>query len=138
MEYCNALICVWCFFFDKKSHWEKLFQLLNLTYPSGAKSSYLRVLNWASGSYNGCIFDGSVSNDNRSTDGGSHGLFYDGRNLQRVYYKTFTDNFCLKISNISHFFSNFQGISQTDFTRYMSNNCGKIFGYITLGLIGLS
>ena len=30
------------------------------------------------------------------------------------------------------------GISQTDLTRYMSNNCGEIFGYITLGLIGLS
>ena len=31
-----------------------------------------------------------------------------------------------------------QGISQTDFNRYMSNNCGEIFGYITLGLNGLS
>ena len=27
---------------------------------------------------------GAFSNDNRSTGGGSHGLFYDGRNLQRV------------------------------------------------------
>ena len=30
------------------------------------------------------------------------------------------------------------GISQTDFIRYMSNNCGEIFGQITLGLNGLS
>ena len=28
-------------------------------------------------------------------------------------------------------------ISQTDLTRYMSNNCVEIFGYITLGLISL-
>ena len=31
-----------------------------------------------------------------------------------------------------------QGISKTDFTRYMGKNCGEIFGQITLGLHGLS
>ena len=31
-----------------------------------------------------------------------------------------------------------RGISKTDFIRYMSNNCGEIFGQITLGLNGLS
>ena len=51
---------------------------------------------------------------------------------QLQLFELMSENF----KNFNFFFKFFQGISQTDFTRYMSKNCGEIFGYITLGLIG--